>query len=135
MKILVLGSVAKEHALVRWISQSKEEVKIYAYPGNPGMNGLATVIKRSDLSDVDAVVNIVKSEKIDLIITSTAKLIEEGVTEELQKLIYELSSKVYQAAGGAANAGAGPDVTGGADSSDSNDNGGDFVDADFTDVK
>ncbi len=56
-------------------------------------------------------------------------------TEELQKLIYELSSKVYQAAGGAANAGAGPDVTGGADSSDSNDNGGDFVDADFTDVK
>ena len=86
MKILVLGSVAKEHALVRWISQSKEEVKVYAYPGNPGMNGLATVIKRSDLSDVDAVVNIVKSEKIDLIITSTAKLIEEGVTEELQKL-------------------------------------------------
>lgn len=86
MKILVLGSVAKEHALVRWISQSKEEVKIYAYPGNPGMNGLATVIKRSDVSDVDAVVNIVKSEKIDLIITSTAKLIEEGVTEELQKL-------------------------------------------------
>ena len=86
MKILVLGSVAKEHALVRWISQSKEEVKIYAYPGNPGMNGLATVIKRSDVSDVDAVINIVKSEKIDLIITSTAKLIEEGVTEELQKL-------------------------------------------------
>lgn len=86
MKILVLGSVAKEHALVRWISQSKEEVKVYAYPGNPGMNGLATVIKRSDVSDVDAVVNIVKSEKIDLIITSTAKLIEEGVTEELQKL-------------------------------------------------
>lgn len=86
MKILVLGSVAKEHALVRWISQSKEEVKVYAYPGNPGMNGLATVIKQSDVSDVDAVVNIVKSEKIDLIITSTAKLIEEGVTEELQKL-------------------------------------------------
>ncbi|MDD7429010.1 MAG: molecular chaperone DnaK [Oscillospiraceae bacterium] len=56
-------------------------------------------------------------------------------TEELQKLIYELSSKVYQAAGGAANAGVNPDVTGAADSSDNNDNGGDFVDADFTDVK
>ncbi|MGN0695890.1 MAG: molecular chaperone DnaK [Oscillospiraceae bacterium] len=55
-------------------------------------------------------------------------------TEELQKLIYELSSKVYQAAGGAA--GAGPEAAAGADdSSDSSDNGGDFVDADFTDVK
>ncbi|MCI5752176.1 MAG: molecular chaperone DnaK [Oscillospiraceae bacterium] len=55
-------------------------------------------------------------------------------TEELQKLIYELSSKVYQAAGGAA--GAGPEAAAGAaDSSDSDDNNGDFVDADFTDVK
>ena len=75
MKILVLGSVAKEHALVRWISQSKEDVKVYAYPGNPGMNGLATVIKRSDVSDVDAVVNIVKSRvvkrKSDIFLTTT----------------------------------------------------------------
>ena len=53
-------------------------------------------------------------------------------TEELQKAFYEVSSKIYQAAGANAQQdGAGPDMgnMGGADNSD---NGGDFVDADFT---
>lgn len=56
-------------------------------------------------------------------------------TEELQKAFYEVSQKIYQAAGaqaqqdGAAGA-AGADMGGGA--SDDNNNGGDFVDADFT---
>ncbi len=56
-------------------------------------------------------------------------------TEELQKAFYEVSQKIYQAAGaqaqqdGAAGA-AGADM--GGSSSDDNNNGGDFVDADFT---
>ncbi|MCM1024150.1 MAG: molecular chaperone DnaK [Prevotella sp.] len=54
-------------------------------------------------------------------------------TEELQKAFYEVSQKVYQAAGAQAQqdgaAGPGPDMGGG--SSDGN-GGGDFVDADFT---
>lgn len=56
-------------------------------------------------------------------------------TEELQKAFYEVSQKIYQAAGaqaqqdGAAGA-AGADMGGSA--SDDNNNGGDFVDADFT---
>ena len=55
-------------------------------------------------------------------------------TDELQQLIYELSSKVYQAAGAnaqsAQDAGAAPQDDGSAGGSDNG-----FVDADFTDVK
>ena len=53
-------------------------------------------------------------------------------TEELQKAFYEVSQKIYQAAGAQAQQdGAGADMGGASD--DNNDgNGGDFVDADFT---
>ena len=61
-------------------------------------------------------------------------------TDELQKAFYEISSKVYQAAGGAAQqagaAGAGDAASyTDAGASDNGNDGGDFVDADFTDVK
>ena len=54
-------------------------------------------------------------------------------TEELQKAFYEVSQKIYQAAGAQAqqDGAAGADMGGGADSG-SDDNGGDYVDADFT---
>jgi molecular chaperone DnaK len=55
-------------------------------------------------------------------------------TDELQKMIYEISSKVYQAAGANAE-GAAPTGGDAAAQGGSGDNGSDFVDADFTDVK
>ncbi|MCH5348398.1 MAG: molecular chaperone DnaK [Oscillospiraceae bacterium] len=51
-------------------------------------------------------------------------------TEELQKAFYEVSSKVYQAAGANAQQDVGPDM--GGNTGDSGNDGGDFVDADFT---
>ena len=79
-------------------------------------------------------------EKID----ELKKAIEGGNTDEmkaktdaLQNAFYELSSKVYQAAGGQGNpadAAAAAGAAGTADNGDGKD-GGDFVDADFTDVK
>ncbi len=78
-------------------------------------------------------------EKID----ELKKAIEGGNTDEmkaktdaLQNAFYELSSKVYQAAGGQGNPAdaAAAGAAGAADNGDGKD-GGDFVDADFTDVK
>lgn len=86
MKILVLGSVAKEHALVKWISQSKHKSEIFAYPGNPGMCDIAKIICRDNNNDIQAVLDIIKNEKINLVISSTATLIEKGVMEEIKKL-------------------------------------------------
>jgi len=41
MKVLVIGSGGREHALVWKISQSKIVEKIYCAPGNPGTESLA----------------------------------------------------------------------------------------------
>jgi len=44
MKVIVVGSGGREHALVWKISQSKRVKKIYAVPGNAGMKDLAELI-------------------------------------------------------------------------------------------
>ncbi|MBQ5319617.1 MAG: molecular chaperone DnaK [Oscillospiraceae bacterium] len=78
-------------------------------------------------SKIDALKEAVKTDNTDDI---------KAKTDELQKAFYDVSSRIYQAAGGAAGAeGAGPDMGGasydaGADANNGGDDG--FVDADFT---
>ena len=76
-------------------------------------------------SKIDALKEAVKTDNTDDI---------KAKTDELQKAFYDVSSRIYQAAGGAAE-GAGPDMGGasydaGADANNGGDDG--FVDADFT---
>lgn len=86
-------------------------------------------VSESDKAPVQSKIDELK-KAIDSGNTSEMK----AKTDELQKVIYELSSKVYQQSGGAANA-AGAQDSSSADTNNSNDNGSDFVDADFKDVK
>jgi phosphoribosylamine---glycine ligase len=48
LKILVIGSGGREHALCWKIAQSAEVKQIYAAPGNPGMASLGTCISGQD---------------------------------------------------------------------------------------
>ncbi|MBP1549887.1 MAG: molecular chaperone DnaK [Oscillospiraceae bacterium] len=95
---------------------------------NAGENLVFQCEKANIQSKIDALKEAVKTDNTDDI---------KAKTDELQKAFYDVSSRIYQAAGGAAGAeGAGPDMGGasydtGAAANDSNDND-DFVDADFT---
>jgi phosphoribosylamine---glycine ligase len=48
MKILVIGSGGREHALCWKLSQSAKTSKLYAAPGNPGIAAVATCLDTSD---------------------------------------------------------------------------------------
>ena len=54
MKILVVGSGGREHALVWKIAQSPKVTKIYCAPGNAGISEQATIvpIKANDLNSL-----------------------------------------------------------------------------------
>jgi phosphoribosylamine--glycine ligase len=48
MRILVIGSGGREHALVWRLAQSADRPKLFAIPGNPGMAKLATLLPIGD---------------------------------------------------------------------------------------
>ena len=64
MRVLVLGSGAREHALVARLAVERDVGQIIAAPGNPGMARLARTLP-IDLTDLDAVLSLAEHEQID----------------------------------------------------------------------
>jgi len=66
MKILVIGSGGREHALCWKLAQSPKTSALYAAPGNPGIAGVATCLAASDYllaaESVDADLTVVGPE-------------------------------------------------------------------------
>ena len=44
MKVLVIGSGGREHALAYGLAKSAKVDKLYAWPGNPGIKELAETV-------------------------------------------------------------------------------------------
>ena len=65
MKVLVVGSGGREHALVWKISQSPKVKKIYCAPGNAGIAKSATCVPIG-AGDIEALIEFAKKESIDL---------------------------------------------------------------------
>jgi len=84
MKVLVIGSGGREHALVWKIFQSELADEIYAAPGNDGMSPLA---ERVDIpaDDIDSLANWVEENDIDLTVVGPEKPLVNGIVDEFQK--------------------------------------------------
>lgn len=84
MKVLVVGSGGREHALVWKIAQNRRVKKLYAAPGNGGMSSLATLVDiKAD--DVDSLCNFAKKERIDLTIVGPEAPLVKGIVDEFEK--------------------------------------------------
>lgn len=84
MKILVVGSGGREHALVWKISQSKKVKKIYCAPGNAGTAGLAENIEiKAD--DIAGLLKFAKEKKIDLTIVGPEIPLVAGIVDQFEK--------------------------------------------------
>jgi len=80
MRILVIGSGGREHALVWKISQSARVQKIYCAPGNPGIGSLAGCIPLSP-TDFEGLLKFVKEKKVDLTIVGPEQPLAEGIVD------------------------------------------------------
>ena len=68
MKVLVLGSGGREHAIIWALGQtSAQPLELYCAPGNAGIADLAKCSPIS-VDDHDGLIDLVKSESIDLTI-------------------------------------------------------------------
>ena len=83
MRILVLGSGAKDHALAWWLSRSAYISELYMAPGNPGTADIAINLPDTDNSDCEAVYRAVKEHNIDAVFIGTEAPLLAGVREYL----------------------------------------------------
>lgn len=80
MKVLVIGSGGREHALVWKLSQSKKIKSIYCAPGNAGIKKLATCVKiKAD--DIDELLRFALQEKIGLTVVGPEDPLSKGIVD------------------------------------------------------
>jgi phosphoribosylamine--glycine ligase len=84
MKILVVGSGGREHALVWKIKQSKKAEKIYCAPGNAGISRMADCVDIS-VTDVKKLLKFAKKEKIDLTVVGPESSLVAGIVDTFEK--------------------------------------------------
>jgi len=84
MRILIIGSGGREHALVWKISQSKKVKKIYCAPGNAGTSELAENINLK-VDDLPGLLKFAKEKKIDLTVVGPEIPLVLGIVDEFEK--------------------------------------------------
>lgn len=84
MKVLVIGSGGREHALVWKISQSPRVNKIFCAPGNAGIEELAECVDiKSD--DIPGLLKFAKNNRIDLTVVGPELPLVNGIVDEFVK--------------------------------------------------
>lgn len=81
MHILVIGGGGREHTLAWKLKQSKLTEKIYAIPGNPGMEKIAECIPDISITDNEALVAFAKSKEISLVAVGPEVPLSNGVVD------------------------------------------------------
>ena len=80
MRVLVLGSGAREHALVARLSSERDCGEIVAAPGNPGIARLARTA-RIDLADPEAARALAEREQIDFTVVGPELPLSLGIAD------------------------------------------------------
>lgn len=83
MRILVIGSGGREHAIVWKLKQSKKVNTIYCAPGNGGISDIATCVDIK-ATDINGIVEFAKSERIDLTVVAPDDPLAMGMVDSLQ---------------------------------------------------
>ena len=84
MKILVVGSGGREHAIAWRLAQDEAKHEIFCAPGNAGTQDVATnVALKAD--DVAGIVAWAKAEKPDLVVVGPEAPLVIGLVDALEK--------------------------------------------------
>ena len=82
MKILLVGSGGREHAIAWKISQSPLLSELYIAPGNGGTANIGKNIPIEE-NDIDGLVSFAKKQTIDLVIVGPEAPLSEGLVDQL----------------------------------------------------
>lgn len=80
MKVLVLGSGGREHALAWRLSRDADVTGVVVAPGNPGMARVARLVP-ADLAAPDELLALAAREQVDLTVVGPEAPLERGVAD------------------------------------------------------
>jgi phosphoribosylamine--glycine ligase len=83
MKVLLIGSGGREHALAWKLAQSPRLTALYAAPGNPGIAEEATIVD-VDTADNAAVLAFCRKEAIDFVVVGPEAPLVAGLADTLR---------------------------------------------------
>lgn len=85
MKVMVVGSGGREHALSWKIAQSPMVESVFLVPGNPGVRNEEKVrIRPVSSSDFSGIEKICREEKIDFVVVGPDQALADGLIDFLQ---------------------------------------------------
>lgn len=84
MRILLLGSGGREHALAWKIAQSKKCEKLFIAPGNAGISQLGTNVNIG-VNDFDALKNFTVDNHIDMVVVGPEDPLVNGIYDEFKR--------------------------------------------------
>jgi len=84
MKVLVLGSGGREHALVWKLRQSPRVTRVYCLPGSGGIAADAECLP-GDLKNLDALLHTANGIQPDLTVVGPERPLSEGVVDEFSR--------------------------------------------------
>jgi phosphoribosylamine--glycine ligase len=84
MKVLVLGSGGREHALVWALRRSPRVTQVYCAPGNGGISEEAECVA-ADLRNVESVVSVANHLRPELTVVGPEICLSQGVVDEFQR--------------------------------------------------
>jgi len=83
MRVLVVGSGGREHALVWRIGKSPSVTDLFCAPGNPGIARMATLVS-IPASDKEAMLDFARRERIDLVVIGPEQPLADGIVDRFE---------------------------------------------------
>ncbi|MEI0487004.1 phosphoribosylamine--glycine ligase [Brachyspira intermedia] len=84
MKILVIGSGAREHAICNNLLKNEKVSKVYCAPGNAG-TAIEKNCENVKISTIDEILNFAKKESIDLTIVGSEEMLVYGIVDKFEE--------------------------------------------------
>ena len=85
VRILVIGSGGREHALVWKLKQSPRVSEVFVAPGNGGTAREGAINVAVDAGDLDGLVELARKEKIDLVVPGPELPLTKGITDRMRE--------------------------------------------------
>lgn len=86
MKVLLIGSGGREHAIGWKLAESNRVDELVSLPGNPGLAQLGSVVEGIGVNDVGAISAMARIQGVDLVVIGPEAPLAAGLVDALSRL-------------------------------------------------